>query len=823
MESLQRPLDDGWTFAFAKHLAIQSPDDIDQLKFYLAEVPGTNLTDLQAAGLVSPDTAADYEASFAPYAQRDFIYQVRFSASDFINRQHIELHFDGIDTVCELWLNGQRINQTENCFRRYHSDVKDLLKEENNHLVGIFRSPLKESQKRQQAYGKKFPTHLDLDFMFLRKPAYSFFWDWGPCMAVSGFYRSVYIRAFDAATIREFNFDYTISDRSIDAKLQLETTPGVDCEAKLEIAGQELIGNVKNGRCEIPFRIRNAILWYPNGYGEAHLYEAKISLLDKTVLDERSHKIGFRSIEIAEAPRKDRDGTRFQFVVNGQEIFTRGYNWIPLDNSIPRGYESAYREQLALAKNGNVNMLRIWGGGIYEDDQFYEHCDELGIMVWQDAMFVCTLYPDDDADFLEEVKQELIDNILRLRKYTSLALWCGENECHEAYYEWWADRHDEFPRFFGEKVYHEVFPKLLAELDPKRPYRPGSPWCKMDAGTPNDLFHGDSHPWNLFKYTQDFSSYADNVPSFVSETGIQSMPDLRTALSMGTPADHHMQSYLFEKRNHFESPSKNERLIKFSGALFRISTEFDKAIILSNLAQGEYLRFAAEHWRANAPECGGILIWQFNDCWPAISWSALDYNHIPKASYYYLQRAYASNLVGFQQQYSIDLEGEEDGIGQIFVCSDLPGARSGKITVREETVTGELISEKTIPVSLAGPGSQIVQKFTLTDYASQRFTAILHLKLKWEDGSEAKNSYTFTRPKYMQLTAPNFEIGQTGDSSLRITSDRFAKGIYLFHPDKKIVFRNNYFDLPAGRSVDIQANHAFDANDLKVYSYHHDA
>lgn len=821
MDVTRTPLHSGWEFAFAEHGTVNAPADAESLTFRPAAVPGTNLTDLQAAGLLEPDTSATYEDSFAPYALQDFFYRTTFQGGEAAQRAHVRLCFDGLDTVCEVWLNGERIAAVDNCFIGYQFDVRDTIEEGENRLLLIFRSPVAVVSERRARSELSLPSPFKSDFMFLRKPAYSFFWDWGPKMPVSGIWRPAYLKAFDHAEIEGYHFRYAIADGDVSGTV-LVTAPGGDgAVATVRIAGEESSAAIEGGQAVVPFTIPGATLWYPNGEGEPFLYDLELSLaLEGAELDRRQQRIGFRTIELVRDERRDGQGSRFAFRVNGREIFARGYNWIPPDNSLPRAYWDLYRGNLDLARDGNANMLRIWGGGYYEDDEFYRLCDERGLLVWQDGMFCCAMYPDADPAFLESVRQELDYNIRRLRNYTSLALWCGENENHWGFEEWWPDR-TLFPHFYGARIYDELFPELVRELDPDRPYWNGSPYSAEPGVRANDPTHGDCHLWDLHSHCQDYSHYLGTAPSFVSETGIQSLPDLRTALTIGTPEEQHIQSFLFDTRNHYVDPAKNERLLKFTGALFRVSNNLKEAVVLSNLAHGEYLKYAVELWRSQAYDCAGTLIWQLNDCWPAISWSAVDYNLVPKACWHYLRRAFAPDIVGFVRRHSGDYDPEDDALGELFVASERDGSKNGMIELRVLRVDGVVLETKSFAVVLEGRGARSLGLVRLPAFREHRHDALAELTVRWDDGTVARNAYTYSRPKHMRLPRPNLQIAPEGADSFLVRTDVFAKGVYLLHPDLEVVFEDNYFDLLPGEVRLIKASAPVDVREVKVVVYHH--
>jgi len=810
----------GWEFSFAGHGEINHPADCNGLSFLPATVPGTNLTDLQAAGLMERETSASYEASFAPYKYQDFIYRTVFQGGEAAGCRYAYLCFDGLDTVCDIFLNDQKPATVENAYIGHRFDVAGKLNSGINELCLIFRSPVLEAERRKAAFEVEFtPPHLGYHFAFIRKPAYSFFWDWGPQMPVSGIYRPVYLEAFDEAVIRDFHVRSAVNGRDVSGTVIVETTGDADGkQVVLSIAGEEYSAVVCNGTAELPFKVKDARLWYPNGEGEPYLYDMEITLKgDNGILDGRSHRTGFRTVELIRDARSDGKGNRFLFKINGKEIFCRGYNWIPVDSSIPRGYYDLYRGNLDLAKDGNANMLRVWGGGYYEDDEFYKMCDERGIMVWQDGCFACSSYPDTDPRFMKLVEEELEYNIKRLRNYTSLVMWCGENECHWGYEDWgWRERHE---HFYGTAIYDKLFPDTVSRLDPDRLYWNGSPYSGEPGIKANDERYGDCHIWDLHTNTLDYTGYYAYRPSFVSETGIQSLPDLRTALTIGEPQDRHIQSFVFDTRNHFESPAKNERLLRFTGALFRISEDFGRAVILSNLAQAEYLKHAVETWRSQAYDCAGLLIWQLNDCWPAVSWSAVDYNLIPKACHYYMKRAFAPDMVCFLPKSSIDYAPGTDARGELCVVSERDGPKRGQVEMRIIRIDGEVLDSRAYPVVLDGRGATGPGEIEIPGYEQRRLDSIAEFRLVWDDGRSTRNSYTLSRPKHMHLPHPKLDLRRAGDTTLTVGSDIFAKGVYLFHPDPRVVFDDNCFDLMPGEERRLGVSGTVSVDEIRTFTY----
>lgn len=819
MEKLLQHLNSGWEYAFCDHGSVKGPQAAARLRFRPATVPGVNLSLLQRDGLVKPDTAVDYEDSFRPYALKDFVFRTVFSGAGAAGKKKVFLCFEGLDTVAEVFLNGRRVGAAENAHLEYRFDVKKALVPGANSLFVIFRSPVHEAWRRKKLLDRGFNDILKTAFMFIRKPAYSYFWDWGPSIPVSGIHRPVTLLAYDRAVIDDYHVRYKITGKRVRGEVTVLASGADGAKASVLIDNRLFSAIVRRGTARVTFRVDNVRLWWPNGEGDPVLYDMEVRLGREGLLDEKMHRIGFRTIRLAQPRREDNKGTRFSFVVNGKEVFCRGYNWIPVDNDVPRGFD-LYRGNLDLAQKGNVNMLRVWGGGYYEDNEFYRLCDERGILVWQDGMFACASYPDQDPGFMASVKEELACNIRRLRNFTSLALWCGENESHQGFDEWgWKTQGN---RFYGARIYDRLFPALVRKLDPDRFYWNGSPYSGKKGVKANNPMHGDTHFWDLFARTQDYSSFDSQPGGFISETGIQGLPDLRTALTIVDKGDESVGSFAVDTRNHWYNPSKNERLIKFGAARYRIKGDFKNDVILSNLGEAEYLKYAVEHWRSMGHgNCDGVLVWQLNDCWPAISWSTVDYNLIPKAAWYFLREAYANDLVIYRQKSTWKYFPDQDCNGKVYVASERDGLKTGEVLYRAVRLNGEVVEKRSMKVRLNGRGVACLGDLTLPDYRKNRFDCVAEFVLKWNGKEAARNLYTFTRPKYMKIRKPRLSLVQDGAQGLTVRAESFVKSLYLFHPDKKVVFGDNYFDMLPGEKRTVKASTPFSVKQVRPMAYFH--
>ncbi|NLB94515.1 MAG: glycoside hydrolase family 2 protein [Armatimonadetes bacterium] len=654
MDVTRRVLHSGWEFAFADYGEVNRPEDAEGLEFRPATVPGTNLTDLQAAGLVEPDTSATYEDSFALYKYTDFVYRTRFVGGEEAGRKHVFLVFEGLDTICHVFLNGEEIGSAENAYLPRTFDVTGKLRPDANSLVLLFRSPILGSATRQALLDLKFPAIFGHDFMYIRKPAYSFYWDWGPEMPVSGIYRPVVLKAFDRAEITDFHIRYEVDGRDVSGSVRVEASGADGTRATLRLAGNEYTATVAGDTATIPFHLASADLWYPNGEGEPFLYGMEIALEDGGVLDARRHRIGFRTVEVVRDHRTDLQGKRFVFRVNGREIFIRGYNWIPVSSSIPSGYYDLYRGNLDLARDGNVNMLRVWGGGIYEAPEFYDFCDEFGILVWQDFMFSFAEHPDTE-EFAAAVGREAHAVVARLRNHPCLALWCGNNECE-------LDTPPE-QQWHGKRLFYEVIPQAVRELDPERPYWPSSPYSGPVAAS---CEYGDYHgePW-FHASKSGLETWRDWIDKdkglFMSEFPLHGPPEVET-LRRFIPEEKlfPVEGKLWEPhiitddhRKQKEGMTSRESLLKNIREMAGEPRSIEEFCYLGGVAHGEFLRAQIEHYRRRKFGVGGALLWMHDEAFPSVSYGIVDYYGRPKPAYYYARRAFAPLLLVF------DREGDE--------------------------------------------------------------------------------------------------------------------------------------------------------------------
>ena len=452
---------------------------------------------------------------------------------------------------------------------------------------------------------------------------------------------------------------------------------------------------------DLDFHVQNPELWWPNGSGAQPLYEIQLALMDGDItLDSRSRRIGLRTIELRQ--EKDKWGRSFAFVINGSPIFCKGANWVPADQFPARVTREQYRDLISSAAIANMNMFRVWGGGIYEDDTFYDLCDEYGILVWQDFMFACAHYPV-DSDMLENIGIEASENVRRIRDHACLALWCGNNEMEWFVADIW-DKKDERKRRYSE-LFHGLLRGVCAEEDPDTTYWASSPASDTPFTDPNSENEGDGHYWDVWHGKKPFSDYRKHYYRFMSEFGFQSLPSIDTIRSFAWPTEWNLTSYIME--SHQKNPAGNELILYYMAKTFRIPNGFPMMVYVSQVLQAEAMRYGVEHWRRNRNDnrCMGTLYWQYNDCWPAASWSGIDYNHRWKALHYYAKRFYAPVLLS---------AATSSNRVQLHITNDTSETFTGKIRWSLEKLNGVKLRDGEADVEVAPLADTCVRELDLT-------------------------------------------------------------------------------------------------------------
>ena len=634
------PLDRDWTLHSDEHLPAAGIP---------ARVPGCVHTDLLAAGLI-PDPLLDRnELEVAWIGRSDWHYRTQLP-SDRSSHERTDLVFDGLDTVADITVDGQSLGRTRNMHRSYRYDVTALL---GNPLEVRFTSAYTEANRLRVALGAR-PNSYPEPFNFIRKMACNFGWDWGPTLVTAGIWRDARLEHWSTARLAEVRPEVTLlKDGSghVTVHLAVERTAkgtGRALRAAVLIAGQERRVDLPPGQdtAILEITVPDVDRWWPRGYGDQALYRCRVTLIEvgrTNLLDTWTRRLGFRRVELDTAD--DEHGSGFTLVVNGVRAFARGVNWIPDDVFPSRVTAGRYRERLRQAAAAGVDLVRVWGGGIYEDADFYGACDELGLMVWQDFLFACASFPEDEP-LRSEIEAEARENVVRLMPHPSLVLWNGNNENLWGYADWgW--KPELAGASWGEGYYLDLLPRVVAETDPTRPYWAGSPWSGSWAHHPNDPAHGTNHSWEVWN-RRDYAVYREDVPRFVAEFGWQAPPahaTLRRAI-----ADDPLRPGSPGMLLHQKAEDGQGKLDRGLAAHFAAPEDFDTWHYLTQVNQARAVATGIEHWRSHWPRCAGTILWQLNDCWPAISWSAIDGDGREKPLYHELKRLYADRLLTFQRR-----------------------------------------------------------------------------------------------------------------------------------------------------------------------------
>ena len=726
-----------------------------------------------------------------------------------------ELSFYGLDTFCDIYLNGSLLGHGKNMFRTYRFNVSSRLKR-SNVLVLVFRPHERICQGYD--YSRMSVYSFDRLRAFIRKSAFSFGWDWAPRLITVGLWRPVELKSFSGNRIREvYTWTESVSkDRAVqgfqitlEQKLKGRLTVSFFHRGKL-LEGQisedglkgEGYGRLESRLNEYRFflEIADPALWWPWDMGEPELHRVEIALLEEDEqADAKQLRVGLRIAELDTSP--DSKGHKFQFKINHVPLFCRGANWVPADCLISDISEDRYRCLLEHARSAKMNMLRVWGGGIYEADCFYSQADKLGILIWQDFAFASSHYPDHCQEFVDNVSKEAEDNILRLRNHPSLVLWCGNNECQWLHSLKLSEITDK--QFYGKQIFHQILPELVRNLDPGRPYWPGSPW---GGENPNSEFKGDRHSWQVYAGIQnedfygapyiidrspeatDFKNYALDRGRFISEFGLAAFPVMDT-LARNIPVDQmRFGSFELAYRNQdISSQGLENTVAHYCGK----ADNLRRFIQFSMLCQAEALRFAIEHFRRSKELTSGALLWQLNDSWPGVSLSLLDYYLVPKASYFYAKKFFNPVL------YSAKIL--EKGF-ELWVCNDLVTEISDTLSVRIGTFFGEDIYQKEIPVTAEPGSSQCLGFFADTrahHLLRSRWTYVsLRSKSGYGDGE-----YFFLDHKDLCFPEVKIErsvVRQGRELILNISSDRFARFVHLQSSQKLLLPNDNYFNLLPG-------------------------
>ena len=784
-------------------------------KWLPADVPGTVQQDLIRHQLLPFPFYGKNEEKIQWVEEKDWEYKTTFTVTaPQLERDDAILYFEGLDTYADVYLNGALILNADNMFVGYEVPVKGLLREGINQLHILFRSPIGVTLPQWRSNGFNHPADNDHRAerlsVFTRKAPYSYGWDWGIRMVTSGVWRPASLVFADRVAIRDFyirqlSLTDEVADLSCeldlknlsDAPLKATVTVACSLDGKLIKSQQkEVVINVGQTSITMPLDIQNPKRWMPNGWGDPVLYDMTATVnCDGQQVAEKHHRTGLRTLRVVR--EKDEHGESFYFEVNGKPMFAKGANYIPGDAMLPAMTTERYKTLFQDIRDANMNMVRVWGGGSYEDDRFYDLADENGILVWQDFMFACTTYPHDSV-FLSRVEAEVVYNICRLRNHACLAMWCGNNEILEGIKYWgWSSKYD--PAVYQDMkkgydlLFNDLLPRKVGQLDSGRFYMHGSPYS-ANWGRPESWKVADSHNWGVWYGRKPFESLDAEIPRFMSEFGFQSFPEMKTIATFADTADYQIESPVMNA--HQKSTIGNDLIRTYMERDYVVPGNFEDFVYVGLVLQGQGMRRGLEAHRRNRPYCMGTLYWQLNDSWPVVSWSGIDYYGNWKALHYQARRAFAPLTVDVLQQ--------GDSLG-IWLLSDLlEDAKGLSLSMQLCDFGGKVLQKQTLKTEVAANTSVCIRELPVASLltAEQRCHCYWLLTLKDKSGQVVfREPYFFNSSRELDLPATlvtsKIKVSD-GACELTLSSPQLAKDVFIEIPVQGARFSDNFFDLLPG-------------------------
>ncbi len=773
-----------------------------------ARVPGTVYTDLLRNGKMEDPYWKDNEDQALALMEKDYEYETVFCWDRKEEGERIWLQFLGLDTIADIYVNQIPVGSAKNMHRIWEYDVTDALREGENTLRVYFHSPL--AYIRQEF--AKCPTRGSEDamdgFVHIRKAHCMFGWDWGAHLPDAGIYRPVSLLAVKKGRMDSVRIHQEHMEGRADLHLEVTWNPADDLRREIPAPGTGVSYQVtvtapdgtviSEENSPEKITVENPQLWWPNGVGDQPLYQVQVKLyLDGELADIWERRIGLRTMTMH--IEKDQWGSSFAHQVNGKCIFAMGADYIPEDHLLGRVTAERTRELLLQCKEANFNTVRVWGGGYYPEDWFYDACDELGLMVWEDFMFACAVY-ELTPEFEENIREEFRDNIKRLRHHASLGLWCGNNEMEQFVKEGnWVSKPSEVRDYL--LMYERIIPEMLEKYDPDTFYWPASPSSGGSFDDPQDPNRGDVHFWQVWHGNKPFTEYRKYFFRYVSEFGFQSFPSLKTIQTFtDDPKDWNIFSYVMEK--HQRNAGANGKILGYLQQTYRYPEDFTDLLYTSQLLQAEAIKFGVEHFRRNRGRCMGAVYWQLNDCWPVASWASIDYCGRWKALHYYARRFFAPVMISCEEQGWMSAEADMNREHFAFEKSIRLNVTNETLQDREILVKWALrnadagiVEEHQEMVRVPALSSVWMKKrvFDQLDYFSQyvSFEA-------WEAGTlVSEGTVIFSYPKYFRYQDPRLSCRVEGDEIV-VKADAYAKSVEILNEEEDLILSDNYFDMNAG-------------------------
>ena len=763
------------------------------------QIPGTVLSGLLAAGKIKDPFYRTNEDATRALFWKDYVFTRTFDVDEeLLAQQHIVLVCEGLDTLAEISINGTFLAKTDNMHRTWKFQAKKLLHPGKNEIQIVFRSVLRFIEDYPYEAHKKInyiPCGSMKGNQLLRKAHSMFGWDWGPQTIDAGIFRDIYLQGYSHARIEDIRIHQQHAKNvSVQTSITLsESVPGQKLCVELSEDGADkplqtkLCKTNADGVAAVDFVIENPKLWWPNDYGDQPLYIVRTTLLDEdgTSLESITRRIGLRTLTISQ--EKDEWGNEFAFCVNGVKIFTRGGNYIPDDCLYTRITEKKLDYILESCRRAHFNCVRVWGGGYYPSDAFYNLCDEKGLIVWQDLLYACNVYDVTDA-FAENCRQETYDNVRRLRHHASLGLWCGNNEIESAW-DHWGDFQKETPYLRADyiRLFEEVLPKAVQEADGETFYWHSSPSSGGCFDNPDDANRGDTHYWDVWHGQKPFTDYRKYFFRFCSEFGFQSFPCAKTVNSFTLEDDRNIFSRVME--SHQKNDAANGKMLYYLSENLRYPKDLTHLLYASQVLQGMAIKYGVDHWRRNRGRCMGTLYWQINDDWPAPSWSSIDYFGRWKALHYMAQKFYAPHAV------SMTLE---DHRCHVYFSNESFETTEYSLTLSIRDLSGNVL--ETYETKGNSPAFSAIETAVvdICSWEDQKDDVFLEAVIHTKDQKVLKDVETLVPYKYLNLKSPviSTEAEETNDAFiLHISSDCFAPFVALDFDDADVIFSDNFFHL----------------------------
>lgn len=783
--------------------------EADSQTWHSAHVPGSVYADLMADGTMPDPFWRENELDAFERMKKDYVYQRTFTVSEAqLAHAHVELVCEGLDTLAHVSLNGCEIAFADNMHITWVWDVKEQLHAGENTLEIRFDSPILYCAKKAEEAPGWESSDATPGFRHLRKAHCMFGWDWGPRLPDAGIWRPIFLRTWDTARLENALMLQAHHDGVVDVTIRPEIAGESAWSAEITAPDGEVMIIPETTAAEQVVRVKNPQLWWPNGLGKQPLYRVTVRL---TAGDTRTWRIGLRTMTVSR--EKDEWGEEFCHVVNGVKVFAMGADYIPEDNILARVTPERTRRLLEDCKAANFNAIRVWGGGYYPDDAFYDICDELGLLVWQDLMYACAFY-DLTPDFERSIRVETHQNVARLRHHASLALICGNNEMEMFMagansalinHRTW-EFVPTYPHHITDyvKMFEYILPAIVKETAPQTYWWPASPSSGGNFDAPNDENRGDNHYWDVWHGEKPFTEYRKFFFRYASEFGFQSFPCLKSVKQFTLPDDRNIFSRVMER--HQRNQAANGKILSYLSQTFRYPNSFDDLLYASQLMQAEAIRYGVEHWRRNRGRCMGAIIWQLNDIWPVASWASIDYYGRWKALHYAAKRFFAPVMISAEE------EGELSQNPKINEYHPAPLEKSFRLNVCNETlrdVTGEVVW------ALRTPDGEIVRQ-------NQQTLTIPAMSAKWldkvdcadasltghyvsfafvvDDVAVSEGTCIFCAPKHFEFVDPRLTVETRGDT-LVVTSHAYAKQVWLESEDADLLLDDNAFDMNPGTKV----------------------